>query len=51
MESLYHRNVGRKRPVFSRVQYVGSMGFPARRRWLRPFIVQVYRIERVGRSR
>jgi len=48
MPHLLHRSTGHKRQVTSRIHFLGTIGFRPRRRWLRPFTVRVFRIERIS---
>jgi len=36
-----------KHPVATRVNFLGTVGFPARKRWGRPFVVRMFRIRRI----
>jgi hypothetical protein len=45
MQEYHQRARVRKYPV--RLKFIRVSGFKRRRRWLRPFVVSIYRLERL----
>jgi hypothetical protein len=46
MTTISRGHLVRKRPVATRIDFLGTLGVPARKRWLQPFVVRVFRVRR-----